>query len=156
MSAGKTMSAEKMEPIHISTTLVAGTNRRIMARARHHEILMDVSTRFGGDDAGPTPPECLAMALGGCVMNFCGIIALEREIELSDIQITIVGDIDPTRASGIQTEERAGFSEISVELKMSSKLTEAQKEDFLAELISRCPLCDTIGNPTPFRIRFAE
>lgn len=156
MNAAETMPTEKMDPIHISTTLVAGKNRRMLARARHHEILMDVSERFGGDDAGPTPPECLAIALGGCVMNFCRIIALENEIELDDLQMTIVGEIDPTRASGLRTKERAGFSNISVELKMSSKLSESEKEDFLSELISRCPLCDTIGNPTPLRIEFAE
>lgn len=148
-------SADRMEPIHIATTLTAGANRRMIARARGHEIIMDARSEWGGDNAGPTPPECLVMALGGCVLNICRILAMQKKIVLDDIRITVAGDIDPTRAFGIQTEERAGFSDLSVRLKMTSNLTQAEKEDFRRELIDRCPLCDTIGSPTPLQITFA-
>ncbi|MGD9505423.1 MAG: OsmC family protein [Syntrophobacteraceae bacterium] len=118
---------------------------------------MDARREFGGDDAGPTPPECLAMALGGCILNICRIIAAEKRVSLDDLRITVSGDIDPTRALGIPTEARAGFSSLSVRLDVDdSKLTEAEKEDFRLELIARCPLCDTIGNPTPLQITLAE
>jgi putative redox protein len=129
----------------------------MVARARNQEVLMDARREFGGDDAGPTPPECLAMALGGCILNICRIIAAEKRVSLDDLRITVSGDIDPTRALGIPTEARAGFSSLSVRLDVDdSKLTEAEKEDFRLELIARCPLCDTIGNPTPLQITVAE
>jgi len=82
MNSNESTSAVKMEPIHIRTTLTAGPNRRVVAKVRDHQILMDVSKARGGEDAGPTPPECPAMA--------------------------------------------------------------------------RCPLCDTIGSPTPLQISFAQ
>lgn len=154
MNANEDMSVDSMEPIHISTTLVAGANRRMLARARDHEILMDVAEERGGDDAGPTPPECLAMALGGCVLNICRILAMQKRIALEDLQVSISGDIDPSRAFGIPTETRAGFSNLSVRVEMASKLTDAEKEDFHSELLARCPLCDTIGSPTPLQITF--
>ncbi len=155
MKANENGSKEQMELIHISTTLVAGTNRRIIATARGHEILMDIPKERGGDDAGLTPPECLAVALGGCIVNICRFLAMEKQIELQDLHVSIAGDADPSRAFGLDTESRAGFSHLSVLAKFSSGLSESEKEEFRQELLARCPLCDTISNPTPLQIRFA-
>ncbi len=153
MNANEGASADRMNPIHVSTTLLSGPNRRIRAKVRNHEILMDMSRERGGEDAGPNPPECMAIALGGCVLNICRIIAMQKEIALDDIRVSVAGDIDPTRAFGIPTDTRAGFSDFSVRVEITSKkLTEAEREDFRQELLNRCPLCDTIGNPTPLRI----
>lgn len=155
MKTNENASVEKIEPIHIETTVVAGPNRRMVAKVHGHEIVMDVRKEWGVRTAGPTPPECMAMALGGCVVNICRILAMQKGFALDDLQISISGDIDPTRAFGIPTDTRAGFTGLSVRVEMASKLTEAEKEDFRLELISRCPLCDTIGNPTPLQITFA-
>ncbi len=156
MNASENTSGGIMKEIHISTTLVAGANRQMLARARDHEILMDVPKERGGNDAGPTPPECLAMALGGCVLNICRILAMEKQIVLEDLRISIAGDIDPSRAFGIDTATRAGFSYLSVQVEMGSKLSDAEKEEFLRELFDRCPLCDTVGGPTPLQITFTK
>ncbi len=91
MSGNENRTEEKMEPIHISTTLVAGANRRMIARARDHEIVMDVHKERGGDNAGPTPPECLAMALGGCLLNICRIIAKQKGIVMADLRVSVAG-----------------------------------------------------------------
>jgi putative redox protein len=146
-------SAGRMEEITIVTTLQAGPNRQIIATARGHEICMDIRKEWGGDDAGATPPECMAIGLGGCVMNIARIIAREKQMVLDDIRITVSGDIDPSRAFGLETEARAGFSRISVQIELSPKLSETARQAFLRELTKRCPLCDTIGNPTPLQIR---
>lgn len=146
-------SQEKMEVLNISTTLAAGVNRRIIARARGHEVLMDGRREWGGDDAGPTPPECLAMGLGGCIVNICRIMAMERQIELQDLRLAISGDIDPSRAFGLETDSRAGFSQLSVRVELSTDLPAGEREEFYRELLARCPLCDTIGNPTPLQLR---
>lgn len=156
MNDGKNATVEGIGSIRIRTTLVQGPNRRIIARARGHELVLDVSPERGGDDAGPTPPECLAMALGGCVLNICRVLAMEKRIDLEDIRVSVNADIDPTKAFGLPTDKRAGFSKLSVRLKMTSKLNEAEKKDFLQELVRRCPLCDTIGNSTPVQIGYAK
>jgi uncharacterized OsmC-like protein len=141
-----------MEEIRIVTTLQAGPNRQIIATARGHKICMDVRKEWGGDDAGTTPPECMAIGLGGCVMNIARIIAREKEIDLDTIGITVSGDIDPSRAFGLETETRAGFTRMSVQVEMSPRLSESMRQEFCRELTERCPLCDTIGNPTPLQI----
>jgi uncharacterized OsmC-like protein len=145
-------TGQGMAPISISATLAAGPNRRIYARTRNHTIQMDVRKERGGDDAGPTPPECLAMSLGGCVMNIVRLMAREKQIPLDDINVTISGDIDPSRAFGLDGNSRAGFSALSMTIELRPALSGAAGERFRQELFGRCPLCDTIGNPTPLTI----
>ncbi|MGC9194213.1 MAG: OsmC family protein [Syntrophobacteraceae bacterium] len=155
MSESETVTPDAMEPIHISTTLAVGANRRIIARARGHEILMDIPKERGGDDVGPTPPECLALALGGCVLNMCRVLAMQERIVLEDIRVSVTGEVDPSRAFGIATDARAGFSHLSVLVEVGSELSCDEKEQFRRKLRDRCPLCDTIDSPTPLQIIFA-
>lgn len=79
----------------------------------------------------------------------------QKEIHLDDLRVSVAGHIDPARAFGISTDTRAGFSKLSVRVEAASKLTEAEMEDFRLELVDRCPLCDTIGSPTPLQISLA-
>jgi len=147
------VSEEKMELINISTSLTAGNNRQIISTTRGHKLLMDIPQERGGDDAGPTPPECLAIALGGCIINICRFMAIEKQIELKDLGVSITGNADPSRAFGLSTDARAGFLQLSVSVEFSSELLESEKEEFRKELLDRCPLCDTISNQTPLQIR---
>ncbi len=143
-----------VERIHISATVFSGANRQMHARARDHEIRMDVPKERGGDNTGPTPPECLAMALGGCILNVCRILAMQKGIDLEDLRVSVEGDIDPSRAFGMKTDARAGFSQLSVRLEAVSRLSDAEKEEFRRELCERCPLCDTVGNTVPMEVVF--
>ncbi len=143
-----------MGVIGISTTLTTGPNRQMVARARSHEIRMDVRTERGGDDAGPTPPECMLMALGGCVINLARIIAGEMELPQEHIGVTVSGGIDPSKAFGLQTDTRAGFSHLSIQVDLQPEPPVGKRNRFLRELSDRCPLCDTIINPTPLEIAF--
>ena len=135
MKAEVKKSEGKMELINISTTLAAGTNRQIIATTRGREMVMDIRKERGGDDAGPTPPECLVIALGGCIFNICRILAMEKQIELKDLRLSIDGDIDPSRAFGLDTDSRAGFSQLSVQVEFFSELSEGEKEEFRQELL---------------------
>ena len=86
-------------------------------------------------------------------MNIARFIAREKQMVLDDIRITVSGDIDPSRAFGLETEARAGFSQLSVQVELSPELSASARQEFHRELTERCPLCDTIGNPTPLQIR---
>ena len=85
-------------------------------------------------------------------MNIARIIALEKQIPLDNIRVTVSGNIDPSRAFGLETENRAGFSQLSVRVELSPELSNRERQEFCRELTERCPLCDTIGNPTPMQI----
>ena len=155
MTVGENRQAAQMEPIHISTTLVAGPNRRMIARARSHEVVMDVRKERGGDNAGPSPPELMAMALGGCIFNLCRVMAMQRQVPMENIRVAISGHIDPSRAFGLDTGTRAGFSRLSVQVAMDAALPDSEKTAFFRELVDRCPLCDTIAHPTSVQISMA-
>ncbi len=156
MRENEAKEQEKPAPISISATVTAGPNRRMIARARDHEIVMDVRKERGGEDAGATPPECMAMALGGCILNVCRILAMQKGIVLEDLRVTVSGDIDPSRAFGISEDERAGYLRLSARVETGSTLSQAAREEFLRELRDRCPLCDTVGNPTPLEVIFSK
>jgi putative redox protein len=146
---------EGIERIHVAATVCAGANPQMRARVRDHEILMDVPIERGGDNTGPTPPEYLAMAPGGCILNVCRILALQKGIILENLRVSVTGDIDPSRAFGLKTEVRAGFSHLALRLDAALKLSDAEKEDFRRELCERCPLCDAIRKPVPVEVVFA-
>jgi putative redox protein len=63
MKADANRTEAKTEVIPIAAKLTAGVNRQIIAETRGHEIVIDIRKERGGDDAGPTPPELLAIAL---------------------------------------------------------------------------------------------
>jgi putative redox protein len=56
---------------------------RVSARIRQHEVIFDVPPEKGGADAGPTPVEFLAAALGACmamhVVMYCKSAGLPYE-----------------------------------------------------------------------------
>jgi putative redox protein len=139
---------EPIEPIRITTDVIAGPNRQIIARVRGHEVIMDVRKERGGDDAAPTPPEYLAMALGGCMLNLIRIIAAEKKVRLGEIRATITGAVDPSRAMGRRSENRAGFLALDANLFIESDLPAADQAVFKQQVLERCVLCDTLENAT--------
>ena len=81
-------------------------------------------------------------------------MAAEKQIELLNLQVSITGDIDPSRAFGLKTDNRAGFSQLVLAVAFSSTMSVEEKEAFCQELERRCPLCDTIANQTPCTLKF--
>ena len=93
------------------------------------------------------------MALGGCVLNLARIIGREKEMDVNGLGVTVAGAIDPSRAFGLETENRAGFAEVSVLVELGPNVSDHDCEEFYRELEERCPLCDTVANPTPFQLK---
>ena len=75
--------------------------------------------------------ECLAIALGGCIFNVCRIMAMERQMETKDLRISIAGDVDPSRAFGLETDTRAGFSQLSVQVEFPRNFRRAKRRNFV-------------------------
>lgn len=143
---------EKLESLQFNVDFTAGPNKRIIAKARDHVVITDVFKEMGGDDSGPTPPEYMCIALGGCLYNICRIMATERQIDMNELLISVRGNIDPSRAFGLETDARAGFTEIKVEMTYPSDMPKHIQEEFHRELLARCPLCDTLHNVTPLEV----
>lgn len=140
--------------IQITVQVAPGINRRINSRVRNHHVTMDVREERGGEDSAPTPPEFMAIGLGGCIINMVRILAAEREATLEDLRVTVSGQVDPAKAMGLASENRAGFLDMTAEIAMRSNLIPEDQSRFMAEFSERCVLCDTLAKGTDLGVRF--
>ena len=136
----------------VEAVLRPGQNRRMIGRVGDHVVEMDVSKQHGGDGSSPSPPQYLALSLAGCLMNMSRIIAMEQDIRIEDIEIGVSGDIDTAKAMGISSASRAGFAGLNVAIRVQAQWSAEEKSLFHQELMTRCPICDTIQNPTELKI----
>lgn len=145
-------SAESVGIIAVRARVRPGEGRRIVAQAREHSLVMDMREEMGGENSGPTPPEFLAMALGGCLVNIARIMAEQKGIGLKGLEVEVSGGIDPSRAMGLDVPGREGFISLDVRVGLETDLAGEARREFGEELARRCALCDTIANATPLNI----
>jgi uncharacterized OsmC-like protein len=138
--------------LRVEATVEPGRNRQMVGRVRNHVVAIDIAEERGGDNTAPSPPEYLLLGLGGCVMNITRLIAGERGLGLEDFSISVCGSADITKAMGRPSNNRAGFLEIEISVKVPEKWTPKERDQVLQELRTRCPLCDTIGSQTALRL----
>jgi len=131
-------------------------NRQMEAMVRGHLLRIDSPKEWGGDDTAPNPGETFVFALGGCVINTARLIAQEEELDLERISVSIETSVDLSKVLGLDTTSRAGFREFVIRVRLEGKLSTEEKSKLLDELRRRCPLCDTVGNSTPFTIGLCD
>ncbi len=125
---------------------------KVEARARGLVFYVDQPQASGGTDAGPTPLEYLLTSMAGCVVTIGTIIARQKRLPVRRIEVTIDGDLDTDVFMGKTTEGRPGFTGIRVHTKVDGDLSQEEKEQFLREIESRCPISDNIINLTPMEL----
>ena len=116
---------------------------------RDFNLTVDEPVALGGTDLAPNPVEYILAGYAGCINVVAHIVAKEQNINLKDLEIDIDGDLDPSRLFGTSFTERAGYKNITVNLRTSTKLNEGQKVKWLKEIEYRCPVNDNLTNTTP-------
>jgi uncharacterized OsmC-like protein len=142
----------KSDLFRVEAVLRPGQNKRMIGRVGDHIVEMDISKQHGGDGSSPNPPQYLALSLAGCLMNMSRIIAMEQDIRIEDIEISVSGEIDTAKAMGISSANRAGFAGLNVAVNIQAQWSDDEKYLFHQELMARCPICDTIQDPTSLNI----
>lgn len=137
----------KMKTISVEAKL--DEKFKIEVKAGEHLMYVDQPKAGGGTDAGATPLEYLFAALAGCIGTVARIIAMQKRIPLRGMDIKVEGALDLETLLGKSKENRAGFTGIKVMLAIDSDMSRQQKEDFVKEIDSRCPVSDNIANITP-------
>ncbi len=92
--------------------------------------------------------EYYLSGLAGCVCAIGRIIAMQRKIDLKGIEVSLEGDIDKDFLLGKTTEGRAGFTELRLFVNIDAPLSKEEKEAFLHDVESRCPVADNVSNNT--------
>lgn len=131
-------------------------NRVVEGKVRNHTIRIDQPKEFGADDSAPTPPETLAFALGSCFVSTGRLIAMQKNMNLRTIEAVVESELDFAKALGASDDQRAGFSGFKLIAKIDADMTSEEKEAFIREIASRCPMCDNLLNPTPIAYELAK
>ena len=119
---------------------------------RDFTFVVDEPPALGGDDAGPNPVEYLLGALAGCLNVVGYLVADEMEMTLGDLDIHIEGDLDPAAFQGADTDARAGYQEVRVDLDVDTDADAETLEQWLAAVEARCPVSDNLGAATPLSL----
>jgi uncharacterized OsmC-like protein len=137
----------KMKTISVEAKL--DEKFKIEVKAGEHLMFVDQPKAGGGTDAGATPLEYLFASLAGCIGTIARIIAMQKRIPLRGMDIKVEGALDLETLLGKSRENRAGFTGIKVILAIDADMSRQQKEEFIKELDSRCPVSENIANNTP-------
>jgi len=122
---------------------------KIETKSRQHIAIVDQPVAGGGTDAGPTPLEYLFISLAGCIVTIGHIVARQHRLPVRKIEVHVEGELNTDVLLGKNEEERAGFTGLRVNVKIDADMSQAEKEAFLHEVDSRCPISDNIANLTP-------
>ncbi len=119
-------------------------------------FVIDQPKNAGGENMGPNPLEVYLSSLGACVCSIGKIISMQKRLRVKSIEVKIEGDIDKDFLMGKTTEGRSGFQELRAFVKVDANMSKEEKENFLKEIASRCPIADNAINTTKLVASIAE
>lgn len=154
ISQGTATKSDYDYPVKVS--VYESQNRTVIAEVRGHQIISDQPKEFGADDKGPTPPELLATSFGTCIVATMQLLAFQKNIQISDIQVDVEGTIDFAKAMGQPGKNRTGFQGLTAKIRFNSPMDHEEKQAFIQEVSKVGAALDTIANPTPVVYTIAQ
>jgi putative redox protein len=121
----------------------AGAAFRNDVEAGNHHLVADEPVEAGGTDAGPTPYDFLAAALGGCTSMTMRVVAKRENIPLDGAEIQITSDRMYAKDCADCTSTVGYIHRFDVRIKLMGNLTDAHRERLLA-VAKRCPVAKTL------------
>lgn len=103
-------------------------------------VVVDQPASAGGTGAGPSPLEYLFVSLAGCIGTIGRIVAMQKRIELRGMTVSVEGDINVDGLLGKPSDDPVGFKEIRVTADIDADMSLEEKEAFIHEVDSRCPV----------------
>jgi len=128
----------------------------VKTQAGDHTLIVDQPESLGGENKGPSPLDYVFVALAGCLVTISKIVANQRKINLRGVEVEVKGDINLAVLRGQEKDDRAGFQNINVEMKIDADLTPEEKREFVEEVDKRCPVSENLMNTTPLSINVVE
>jgi len=103
---------------------VSESRARVAVKARNFTMIVDEPPNLGGDDKGASPVEYVLAALAGCLNVVGHLVADEMGFKIKRLEIDVYGPLNPARLFGKSYEDRAGFKEITAEMKVETDADE--------------------------------
>jgi uncharacterized OsmC-like protein len=146
------MSTQKRE-MKVLITGESDNPTKINLTAGKFTMIIDEPKSMGGTDEGPSPIQVLLMSLAGCLNVTGHEIARQKGLTLNSMKVKIEGVMNPCAFIGCSFEERAGFQNIIVTVNADMPgASEEEKEAWLKETESRCPVTDNIKADTKITV----
>lgn len=95
-------------------------------------------------------------ALAGCLNVVGHLVAKEMGFQIDKLEIEVYGPLNPARLFGKSYEDRAGYKEITAEMKVDADVDEETLKKWVEAVEDRCPVSDNLGNSTPVRVLAKE
>ena len=143
----------KMKNIRIEAR--ANNKYQVAVQTGERTLYVDQALSVGGEGAGANPMEYLFASLAGCIATTGRIIATQQNLDLQGMDIKIEGPLDLNVIYGKSRDGRPGVTGLNVSVALDSAMSEEERQGFLEELRSRCPIMDTIAAATPITIAAA-
>jgi len=108
-----------------------------------------------GSDTGPNPAEYLLHALAACLTTSLVYVAAARGVRLTEVESTLVGDMDVQGALGISDDVRNGFTDIKVSFRVKGDAPEAKLREIVDRAQQRSAVYDIVTNGVPVTVDVA-
>ena len=146
--------ADQLERFAVSAQ--SENETKTIVQAREFDFVVDEPAALGGTNDGPNPVEYLIGAWAGCLNVVVHTVSRERGIDIEDVEIGIHGDLDPRKFLGTAEAARAGYQHLDVTIEVESPADEDTLNALGTAVEQRCPVGDTIGNPTPTNVHIGS
>ncbi|WP_135825003.1 OsmC family protein [Halorussus ruber] len=95
----------------------------------------------------PEPVEVALAALTGCINATLGLVAMENEIELDDLETEVSLDLDPRVFFGIRDAEETGdvYDDFGIDIEISGPDLTDEDAEMLREGVARSPVFNLVS-----------
>ena len=108
-----------------------------------------------GSDTGPNPAEYLLHALAACLTTSLVYVAAARGVRLTEVESTLVGDMDVQGALGISDDVRNGFTHIRASFRVKGDAPEPKLREIVTRAQQRSAVFDMVSNGVPVTVDVA-
>ena len=139
----------------VEVQLKLGEKYTIEGKIHNHKVYVDQPATGGGQDKGPTPLEYLLLSHGACVATVARIIASQKRIPMRGMNVIVSGELDLDVLLGKPTQNRAGFTGITLKVEVDADIPREEKEKLVHEADRRCPVSDNLKQLTSISVELA-
>jgi uncharacterized OsmC-like protein len=99
-----------------------------------------------GSDTGPNPAEYLLHALAACLTTSLVYVAAARGVRLTEVESTLVGDMDVRGALGLDDDYRNGFTNIRASFRVKGDAPVEKLQEVVERAQKRSAVFDMVSN----------
>ncbi len=120
------------------------------------KIVVGMTDKYGGDNAGPNPGVLGRTALGSCLAIGYALWAARLNVSLQSLEVEVQADYDVRGELGVDDAVRPGYKEMRVVVSIASDASESQVLAMLETAERHSSYLDDFRNPVPVKreVRF--